>query len=196
MWERHRHRYEVNPDYVPALTNAGLIFSGTDDRSQRMEIVELDRAAHPFFFACQYHPEFQSHPGAPSPPFHGFVLAASGQADKIPLVCTTAVAKQKPTAAAAAAFTAEPSDGAGGAGAGAGGPPSSQEAGSALSQMSSPTRQARVNASSNGFAAALSPIPDIAPGEAHRTGVSGGGILSGPPGALPLPAKKRKAEEL
>jgi hypothetical protein len=195
VWERHRHRYEVNPDYVPALTSAGLIFSGTDDRSQRMESVELDRAAHPFFFACQYHPEFQSHPGAPSPPFHGFVLAASGQADKIPLVCTTAAAKPAAVAAAAAvALTAEPSDGAGGAG--AGGPPSSQEAGGALSQMSSPTRQARVNASSNGFAAALSPLPDIAPGEAHRTGVSGGGILSGPPGAQPVPAKKRKAGEL
>ena len=44
---------------------AGLNFSGVDDRGQRMEIVELDRADHPFFFACQYHPEFQSHPHKP-----------------------------------------------------------------------------------------------------------------------------------
>ncbi len=43
MWERHRHRYEVNPDYVDRIQAAGLIFSGTDDRAQRMEIVELDR---------------------------------------------------------------------------------------------------------------------------------------------------------
>ena len=86
VWERHRHRYEVNPDAVPALTSAGLVFSGTDDRAQRMEIIELDRAVHPFFFGCQYHPEFQSHPHKPSPPFHGFVLAACGHLDKIPLL--------------------------------------------------------------------------------------------------------------
>jgi CTP synthase (UTP-ammonia lyase) len=134
VWERHRHRYEVNPDYVDRLQAAGLIFSGTDDRNQRMEIVELDRefvgrgvwvggwagrgvgernrkvshltmrpeeedvdtgprlslsspssptiragATHPFFFASQYHPEFQSHPHRASAPFLGFVLAASGQ---------------------------------------------------------------------------------------------------------------------
>ena len=176
----------MNPDFVPALTAAGLIFSGTDDRSQRMEIVELDRTVHPYFFACQYHPEFQSHPGAPSPPFHGFVLAASGQAEKIPLVCTTAVPK-KPTGAVA--YKAESSDAAG-----AGAPPSSQEGG-AFSQMSSPTRQTRLSASGTGFAAALSPLPDIAPGEAHRTGVSGGGVSNAPPGSL-VPAKKRKAGDV
>lgn len=75
------HRYEVNPEYVAALQAAGLHFVGTDDRQVRMEIVELDREAHPFFFAAQYHPEFQSHPHRPSPPFHGFILAASGQLD-------------------------------------------------------------------------------------------------------------------
>lgn len=86
VWERHRHRYEVNPEYVEPLTNAGLIFSGTDDRSQRMEIIELDSSMHPFFFASQYHPEFQTYPHRPSPPFLGFIFAASGQLkDKLPL---------------------------------------------------------------------------------------------------------------
>lgn len=78
--ERHRHRYEVNPDYVPGLVEKGLLFTGTDERSQRMEIVELgDQWPHPFFFAVQYHPEFNSHPYRPSPPFMGLILAASGQ---------------------------------------------------------------------------------------------------------------------
>jgi hypothetical protein len=86
VWERHRHRYEVNPDYVRALEDKGLIFAGVDDRAQRMEIVELPRSEHPFYFACQYHPEFQSHPHRPSPPFHGLLLAASGQLEgKLPL---------------------------------------------------------------------------------------------------------------
>jgi len=86
VWERHRHRYEVRPDCVPHLQAAGLCISGTDERNQRMEIVELSRegeGGHPFFFSCQYHPEFQSHPHRPSPPFHGFVLAASGQGSQI-----------------------------------------------------------------------------------------------------------------
>ena len=78
----------MRPDAVPHLQAAGLHITGTDERNQRMEIVELPREGegpntHPFFFSCQYHPEFQSHPHRPSPPFHGFVLAASGQGDKI-----------------------------------------------------------------------------------------------------------------
>lgn len=86
VWERHRHRYEVNPEYVKNLEDRGLIFAGVDDRAQRMEIVELPRAEHPFYFACQYHPEFQSHPHKPAPPFHGLLLAASGQLDgRLPL---------------------------------------------------------------------------------------------------------------
>ena len=77
--ERHRHRYEVNPDIVDKVQAAGLHFTGTCDRGQRMEIAELPRTVHPFYFAAQYHPEFQSHPHKPSPPFLGFILAASNQ---------------------------------------------------------------------------------------------------------------------
>ena len=80
--ERHRHRYEVNPTLVPALEKAGLRFVGKDETGERMEIVELDAsAAHPFFVAAQFHPEFKSRPGRPSPLFLGLVLAASGKLD-------------------------------------------------------------------------------------------------------------------
>jgi len=69
--ERHRHRYEVNPEYIPVLEEHGLIFSGRN--GNRMEILELQD--HPFFFATQFHPEFRSRPTRPSPPFLGFVTA-------------------------------------------------------------------------------------------------------------------------
>ncbi|EEH59821.1 CTP synthase [Micromonas pusilla CCMP1545] len=75
--ERHRHRYEVNPEMVERLESAGCIFVGKDETNQRMEILELEE--HPFFVATQYHPEYKSRPGRPSPPFMGLVLAASGQ---------------------------------------------------------------------------------------------------------------------
>lgn len=75
--ERHRHRYEVNPDLIERLESAGLTFVGKDETGQRCEILEL--ANHPYFVAVQYHPEFKSRPGRPSPPFLGLVLAASGQ---------------------------------------------------------------------------------------------------------------------
>ena len=79
--ERHRHRYEVNPDYTQRLSEAGLVFSGKDETGQRMECIELSPASHPhpFFFGCQYHPEFQSRPFRPSPPFLGFVRASAGK---------------------------------------------------------------------------------------------------------------------
>lgn len=77
VYERHRHRYEVNPAMVPALEAKGLRFTGQDERGQRMEIVELSQADHPFFLATQFHPEFRSRPMVPSPPFLGFVLASS-----------------------------------------------------------------------------------------------------------------------
>ena len=67
--ERHRHRYEVNPDYIPDLENAGMVFSGTSDN--RMEILELPD--HPYFLGTQFHPEFRSRPTRPSPPFVGFL---------------------------------------------------------------------------------------------------------------------------
>jgi CTP synthase len=72
--ERHRHRYEVNPDMIADLEAAGLRFVGKDTEAQRMEIIEL--ADHPYYFGTQYHPEFKSRPNRPSPPFLGLVEAA------------------------------------------------------------------------------------------------------------------------
>jgi CTP synthase len=69
--ERHRHRYEVNPQYIENLEKAGLIFSATN--RNRMECLELPD--HPFFFATQFHPEFRSRPTRPSPSYLGFVEA-------------------------------------------------------------------------------------------------------------------------
>ncbi|GAB7092614.1 CTP synthase [Halorubrum luteum] len=70
--ERHRHRYEVNPEYIDELEGDGLRFSGRADN--RMEI--LERADHPFFFGTQAHPEFRSRPDRASPPFVALVEAA------------------------------------------------------------------------------------------------------------------------
>ncbi|GFE54823.1 CTP synthase [Babesia ovis] len=75
--ERYRHRYEVNPIYVSRLKEHGFRFSGQDPSGRRMVMVELPN--HPFFFATQFHPEFQSTPFRPSPPFLALVLAAKGQ---------------------------------------------------------------------------------------------------------------------
>jgi CTP synthase len=75
--ERHRHRYEVNPEYIDALSADGLVFSGRADN--RMEI--LEREDHPFFFGTQAHPEFRSRPDRASPPFVALVEAALGSTD-------------------------------------------------------------------------------------------------------------------
>jgi len=72
--ERHRHRYEVNPKYWEALEKAGLIFSGISEDGRRVEFIEISN--HRFFLASQAHPEFNSRPGKPSPPYLGFVKAA------------------------------------------------------------------------------------------------------------------------
>jgi CTP synthase len=69
--ERHRHRYEVNPEYIDDLEDAGLVFSGT--AGKRMEILELPD--HPYFVGTQFHPEFRSRPTRASPPFVGFLDA-------------------------------------------------------------------------------------------------------------------------
>ncbi|KAL6567164.1 hypothetical protein OROGR_000832 [Orobanche gracilis] len=79
--ERHRHRYEVNPDMVQQLEHAGLSFTGKDETGSRMEIVEL--SSHPYFVGVQFHPEFKSRPGNPSALFLGLVAAASGQLDAL-----------------------------------------------------------------------------------------------------------------
>lgn len=74
--ERHRHRYEVNPEYVERLQNAGLQFSGTSPDGALMEIAELPTSVHPFFLGVQFHPELQARPLAPHPLFTAFIKAA------------------------------------------------------------------------------------------------------------------------
>ncbi|MCS7124959.1 MAG: CTP synthase [Candidatus Bathyarchaeota archaeon] len=73
IFERHRHRFEVNIDYVEKLEKEGLVFSGRSPDGRRMEILELPN--HYFFFASQFHGEFKSRPGKPDPEYHGFVKA-------------------------------------------------------------------------------------------------------------------------
>jgi CTP synthase len=72
--ERHRHRYEVNNIYRPRLEEMGLIVSGVFEETDLVEMIELED--HPWYVACQFHPEFQSRPLAPHPLFRGFVGAA------------------------------------------------------------------------------------------------------------------------
>ena len=72
--ERHRHRYEVNPRYLPRLKKGGLVFSGKSKDGRRMEILELP--GHPFFLATQFHPEFTSRLERPSPVFLAFLESA------------------------------------------------------------------------------------------------------------------------
>jgi CTP synthase len=74
--ERHRHRYEINNEYVPALEKAGLVFSGTSPDRQLMEIAELPKSAHPFFLGTQFHPELQARPLDPHPLFTEFLKAS------------------------------------------------------------------------------------------------------------------------
>lgn len=71
IYERHRHRYEVNPTYVPHIEAKGLKFTGKSLDERRMEIAEIND--HPFFIAVQFHPEFTSRPTNPHPLFVGFV---------------------------------------------------------------------------------------------------------------------------
>ncbi|CAH9121851.1 unnamed protein product [Cuscuta epithymum] len=79
--ERHRHRYEVNPEMVERLEGAGLSFTGKDESGCRMEILEL--CNHPYFVGVQFHPEFKSRPGKPSPLFVGLIAAACGQLNSV-----------------------------------------------------------------------------------------------------------------
>jgi CTP synthase len=81
--ERHRHRYEFNNAYRARFEEAGFILSGTTADGKLVEIVELKD--HPFFLACQFHPEFQSKPNAPHPLFRGFIAAAHHQIHHRPL---------------------------------------------------------------------------------------------------------------
>ncbi len=74
IYERHRHRYEVNNDYRDALLKGGMIFAGTSPDNYIVEMIEIPE--HPWFIAGQFHPEFKSRPNKPHPLFSGFVTAA------------------------------------------------------------------------------------------------------------------------
>lgn len=74
--ERHRHRYEVNPEYIERLEASGLIFSGRSPSGLLMEIAELPRSEHPFFLGTQFHPELKSRPLSPHPLFREFIKTA------------------------------------------------------------------------------------------------------------------------
>jgi CTP synthase len=98
IYERHRHRYEVNNLLRKRSRPAGLVISGTSPDERLVEVVEL--RDHPFFVASQYHPEFKSRPERPSPLFAGFVQAAlervragrgrtAGEVDEHVATCTT-----------------------------------------------------------------------------------------------------------
>jgi CTP synthase len=80
--ERHRHRYEFNPEYRDRLSRAGLTFSGTSPDGRLVEIVEV--ADHPWFIGCQFHPEFNSTPFRPHPLFVSFVGAVIEQSRRSP----------------------------------------------------------------------------------------------------------------
>ncbi len=71
--ERHRHRYEVNPEFIQKFVDAGLVFSGTSPDGVLMEIAELPKSVHPFYLGTQFHPELQARPLAPHPLFTEFL---------------------------------------------------------------------------------------------------------------------------
>lgn len=74
--ERHRHRYEVNPEYIAQLEDHGFVFSGTSKDKRLMEIAELPKKVHPFMVGTQFHPEFLARPLRPHPLFTAFINAA------------------------------------------------------------------------------------------------------------------------
>jgi len=85
--ERHRHRYEFNNSYREQLTAHGLVLSGVSPDGELVEVVELKE--HPWFIACQFHPEFKSRPVDCHPLFKGFVRAAllhKAESSSLPLV--------------------------------------------------------------------------------------------------------------
>jgi CTP synthase len=73
--ERHRHRYEVNNQYIEKIEKAGLVFSGLSPDGKLAEIAELPASKHPFFLGTQFHPEFKARPLSPHPLFTAFIKA-------------------------------------------------------------------------------------------------------------------------
>ncbi len=74
--ERHRHRWEVNPEYIEKMEEAGLVFSATSPDRKLMEIAELPKGEHPFFLGTQFHPEFKTGFLKPHPLFRDFIKAS------------------------------------------------------------------------------------------------------------------------
>ncbi len=89
VYERHRHRYELNNKYRRPLEEAGVVCSGTSPDDRLVEFVELQESLHPFFVATQAHPEFKSRPDRPHPLFAAFLAAArdraEGRAPRLPM---------------------------------------------------------------------------------------------------------------
>ena len=81
IFERHRHRYEFNNNYLDPLKAAGLVFSGWSEDESLVEIVELPKDQHPWFVACQFHPEFTANPRSGHPLFESFIAAAIARRD-------------------------------------------------------------------------------------------------------------------
>jgi len=110
VYERHRHRYEVNNRYRRRLEEAGMVCSGTSPDERLVEFIELAPAMHPFFVATQAHPEFKSRPDRPHPLFAAFVRAAAeraeGRAPRLPIETTLSA---PPTGAKVRASTSDPS---------------------------------------------------------------------------------------
>jgi CTP synthase len=92
--ERHRHRYEFNREYEPVLTGAGLRLTGTTPDATYVEIVEIP--SHPFFLACQFHPEFKSKPLEPHPLFRDFIGASYENRKSVTTPVTQEVHYQTP----------------------------------------------------------------------------------------------------
>jgi CTP synthase len=86
IYERHRHRFEVNNQYREALEKSGMVLSGQSPDGRLVEIVELKD--HPWFVASQFHPEFRSRPDRPHPLFTAFVKASVAEAARqgVPVV--------------------------------------------------------------------------------------------------------------
>jgi CTP synthase len=83
IWERHRHRYEVNEAYVKKLESAGLIVSGRSVKENLVEVLELPKKTHPFFIGTQGHPEYKSRPLSPHPIFMKFISACSQPSQRV-----------------------------------------------------------------------------------------------------------------
>ena len=80
--ERHRDRFEVNPEYIERLEKAGLVFSGMSPDKTLMEIAELPKSKHPFMLGSQFHPELKARPLSPHPLFTAFIRAATKDAER------------------------------------------------------------------------------------------------------------------